>query len=629
MNQVFLAAAHSKDAPLPALVAEIRDIEKILSPLQQQKRLEVRTNRAANVEDIFTTFSQHQTIEIFHYAGHADDTTLYLEEAGKIQGIAQLFGLKRAEGSPWNPLRLVFLNGCASQGQVADLHAAGIAAVIATSRSIHDSLAVLFATTFYQTWALEGKKLVDAFLTARARVNARTEEAEIEMTSRQLALRETKAYHDPVPWGLYLHPDLDDPGQIEHWVLNEPPKLPPMQLVAVKPRVTQNLLELVHEFRKMVRTQSGRTERKDPLMMLIERLPWTVGTHLRRLFAVDSDRSILQPNLERLRELITAYSDLTQFISYLALSMLWDSRRKQQAEYPEQTFEPLPFALIPDRDEYRSTDYIYRIKVYHERLRSTGQALLDPIGLMAPIGTFLDKLESDQDLRPAYLFMEGLKQAMAHGQSSLEELIRSRTTGQSDGLSALVLETEAIYARFLKALLFLTDYRLHTVRSIVVDKLRNLEYERPYSHYTMSLHAAFSQLQPMLTERDTATDSYCLLLTQRADQDALAEAMNLSPFYFDRSSYIGNNTRDYPAIFTLDYQMQEGFDAHYCFHYLDSDVNHQYAFAQDHELVVTPFGALPPDHLEVDYESQARFERLHLQLQQLVQDIPQKYPENQ
>jgi hypothetical protein len=627
MHRIFLTAAHMQNAPLAELVTEIREIEKALRPLQQQQRLEVQANRAANIEDIFTAFSQHPDISILHYAGHADDTSLYLEETGSIKGIAEMFGLNRARGGIWNNLRFIFLNGCASRGQVASLHASGVAAVIATSRSIEDPLGLLFATTFYHTWALEGKTLAAAFATARARVLTHSERAIVEGTSRGIALHDEQEFLELVPWGLYLHPELQDKTAIESWVINEPPKLPPMLLAAVKPNATQSLLELVHEFRKMIRLQPGPREQQNPLMILIERLPWIVGTHLRRLFAVDSDRTILQPNRKRLKELITAYSDLTQFINYIMLSMLWDSRRRQQLLYAGQYFAPLPFDIIPDKDTYQATDYIYRAGVYYERLQQVGDALIDPIGLMDRIGTFLKKIESEANLRQAYLVMEGWKQAMAVGEASLDDLISSRTNGQSEALPALVLEAEAIYARLLKEMLFLTEYRLHTVRSIVVDKLRNLDHEHPYSHYTMSLHAAFSQLQTMLTERKTATDNYCLLLTRQVEGDMLSDAVNLSPFYLDRSSYIDSNTRKYPAVFTLDYRLDDGMDAQYFFHYIDNDVNHQYAFEKDHELAINSYGALLGDYLEADDESQIRFERIYLQLQQLALDIPHQNPD--
>ncbi len=203
--------------------------------------------------------------------------------------------------------------------------------------------------------------------------------------------------------------------------------------------------------------------------------------------------------------------------------------------------------------------------------------------------------------------------------------MQSRATEKPEGVKGLVLEAEAVYARFLKAALFLTQYKLHTVRSIVVDKIRNLNAERPYSHYTISLHAAFSQLQTATTPLETATDNYCLLLTARGQQeDTLTSAINLSPFYIDRSSFIGKNTGNYPSVFALDYCEGDDFDKKYVFHYIDNDINHHYAFEQDNELVIDPYGAVLPEHLEVEPATAERFEPIYEQLQQLESDLPGK-----
>lgn len=625
MKQIFLAAAHMKSSPLNALIEEVRAINKTLEPLSKQGRLQLLLNRAASIEDIFSTFGNNNDIQIFHYAGHADGERLYLEEAGHIKGIAELFGLRKEVGSPWSKLRFVFLNGCATKGQVASLHGAGVAAVLATSRKVEDQLAKVFATSFYESWIAEGKTLKEAFEVASIRVRTTKPEAEIKLNNRGLGLRALKEYREEIHWGLYLNPELKNHSTIENWVLNEPPKPSPMDLGAVRSKPTLSLRELVQEFTRLdpsAKAQS-RQERKDPLMVLIERLPWIVGTHLRRLFAVEPGRTMLQPGKERLRELISAYSSLTRFISYISLSMLWDSRRRQLTLMPDESFAPFPFSLIPMQGDYQSADYIFRAKVYQERLAQLQVAAVDPIGLTPKINDFLKKVEQEEELGQGYLVMEGWKQAMTAGEKQLAALIQSRAQENAEGLKQLVLEAEAIYTRFLKAALFLTEYKLHTVRSIVVDKLRSLDDSRPYSHYTISLHAAFSELQTMLTERETATDNYCLLLTRRGNEaDILAQVVNLSPLYIDQTSYINNNTRDYPAVFTLDYRKGQGMEAEYYFHYIDTDVNHQYTFANDHQLAVNWLGAPYLEHIELEPEDEELFKRIHKQLMHLEQDIP-------
>lgn len=618
MHQIFLACGHTHDAPLPELVDEIRALEQVLAPLHEREILELIRNRAANVNDIFQTFNRNDNIQIFHYAGHADDQTLYLEEAGNITGIAELLGLTRKQGSG-NTLQLVFLNGCSSKGQVQNLHRAGIAAVIATSRPVGDSVARVFATQFYQTWSMEGKSLQEAFEVAQARVHSLKDAAHRDFVM-QGGWGDDQDFTEVIPWGLYFHPNLEIEQQVKDWILVKPVELPPMLLSTVKPHATQSLRALVHHFRKTdpEAQQVIQTERKDPLMVLIERLPWIIGTHLRRLFAVEADRTMTKPGLERLKELIAAYTDLTRFISLLSLSLLWDA-----IENGGQ-IQALPFSIIPTESDSGTVDFMYHTRTYIQRLSKLEPD--DASGLESHILTFLHQVEDEQALRPGYLRMEAFKQAIDGGNEQFDELIRSRSQEQKGGYKGLVLEAEAIYAGFLKASLFLTEYKLHTVRSIVVDKIRNLKVDRPYSHYTISLHAAFSQVQSSLTERETASDNYCLLLTNRQEQgDVLANAVNLSPFYLDRSSFLEHNVNHYPAVFVLSHYLEKEGEKEYVFHYIDTDVNHEYAFAKDNQMVIDSYGAVLPDHLEVDNNTMERFEKIYEQVEQLNRDIPQGF----
>ena len=615
MRQIFLACAHAPDqTPLTGLVRELRAIERALAPLHQRRLYELESNRAANTEDIFNQFTNSTEIEVFHYAGHAGGDLLYLEEAGHIKGIAELFGLNRKEGNGPNPLQLVFLNGCATRGQVASLHAVGVAAVIATNTPINDEAARVLAEQFYTTWATEGRTLEEAFNAAVARLHTIPEAANRSIKINNLSFQDGQ-YEEAIPWGFYLNPALPD-DSIKNWVLNQPPRLPEMVLEGVRPNPTQSLRELVFLFKKS--TPDIRNSQQDPLMVLIERLPWIVGTHLRRLFAVEPGHSMTEPGLERLKELIVAYTELTRFLSYLSLSMLWD------AVGEGHSIEPLPFSLIPNEADYASTDFVFRTRTYFQNLdkiNNTGPLKLEP-----RIKTFLQEVDKENGLRPGYLLMEEWKQALAAGEDRFNSLVQSRAADRPDGEKGLVLEAEAIYAGFLKACLFLTEYKLHTVRSIVVDKIRNLQSDQPYAHHLISLHAAFETPKTATTVRETATDNYCLLLTPRRDTNdpaLLNDVINLSPFYLDRSSFIGNNINSYPAVFTLDYQRGEGFYKEYVFHYIDRHINHDYAFAKDNELAITTDGAQLPEHIEAGPEILGRFEKIHQQLDQLEMDLPQ------
>jgi uncharacterized membrane protein YhaH (DUF805 family) len=65
---------------------------------------------------------------VFHYAGHANDITLQLDNGNgngnrAVGGIAKLLGQQTS-------LKLVFLSGCATAAHVKRLHDAGVPAVV-------------------------------------------------------------------------------------------------------------------------------------------------------------------------------------------------------------------------------------------------------------------------------------------------------------------------------------------------------------------------------------------------------------------------------------------------------------------------------------------------------------------
>ena len=79
-------------------------------------------------------------------------TALDLEKPGGANEVAHAGGLAKMLGLS-EQLQLIFLNGCATQGQVKALLDAGVKAVIATAAPINDAMATDFAGQFYSTLA--------------------------------------------------------------------------------------------------------------------------------------------------------------------------------------------------------------------------------------------------------------------------------------------------------------------------------------------------------------------------------------------------------------------------------------------------------------------------------------------
>ena len=140
---VFLAFANDQDDYLPALKAESRAVFSILQPLAQQSLIDIHREESSTTEELYSDLLAHQgNVVLFHYAGHADGQSLWLEGGqGSADGIAHLLATQ-------SDLRVVFLNGCATVDQVRELHAAGVPAVIATSVKINDDRATRFSRAF-------------------------------------------------------------------------------------------------------------------------------------------------------------------------------------------------------------------------------------------------------------------------------------------------------------------------------------------------------------------------------------------------------------------------------------------------------------------------------------------------
>ena len=164
---VFLAFANEQEGRryLRDLPEESRQLQSILQEAEDRGLCElvVRTNVSLPVID--EVFRRHGSrVALFHFAGHADADRLLLESASgataaHAEGLAGYLG---GQGG----VKLVFLNGCSTRPQVAELLRKGIDVVLATARPIDDAAARAFAVDFYKQ-LVAGRTFRDAFEQAR------------------------------------------------------------------------------------------------------------------------------------------------------------------------------------------------------------------------------------------------------------------------------------------------------------------------------------------------------------------------------------------------------------------------------------------------------------------------------
>lgn len=151
----LLAFAWNPTAALPEIIRELKTIERLLTATEAT----VITLWQATQADLETHFDRYRDeIRLFHFSGHAGPDALHLNSPdGKSRssfadGLAGLAGM--APG-----LRLVFLNGCCTDGQVEAFLKHGIGAIISTSQPLLDRFGLDFARRFYEGFTRTNSRL--------------------------------------------------------------------------------------------------------------------------------------------------------------------------------------------------------------------------------------------------------------------------------------------------------------------------------------------------------------------------------------------------------------------------------------------------------------------------------------
>jgi WD40 repeat protein len=212
---VLLFAFANDDRPgrrLGRLGREIEEIRRALAQAERDGTCELVVRESTTREELIEALEDpryRRRLTVIHFAGHADDTRLFLEgDAGpigaRIQGLAPLLG--ELDG-----LALVFLNGCATLAQGKRLAQHGIPAVIGTEHIVDDEHAQRFAVDFYRGIAT-GASIAEAF--ARAQAQARCF-GPVTRAPRDLEPPADDA-EEAMPWRLVL---ADPDGDARDWNL--------------------------------------------------------------------------------------------------------------------------------------------------------------------------------------------------------------------------------------------------------------------------------------------------------------------------------------------------------------------------------------------------------------------------
>lgn len=234
MPVIFLSTANDRDNQaryLRNLSEEARQAQSALASAEQRGHCELVQRQNATIADILDVFQDvryRDRIAIFHFGGHADGYRLLLETAAGAPAAVDAGGLARFLAQQ-RGLQLVFLNGCSTEGQVADMLMVGVPAVIATDQAVDDAQATTFATRFYRGLA-GGAAIAAAYEEARAAMQMAG-----APTYRHLGAAEVLQEAKGIPWRLHVRPGAE---AVTSWSLplaaRDPlfglPALPPLDL---------------------------------------------------------------------------------------------------------------------------------------------------------------------------------------------------------------------------------------------------------------------------------------------------------------------------------------------------------------------------------------------------------------
>lgn len=303
---IFLTFANSEDAPLKRLGEEETLIRKLLKNRQlKDEHFHVHPESHADLTNIRAYLREYENqVCIFHYAGHADSKQLFLRS-----GEAQASGLAEMLAEQDN-LKLVFLNGCSSAGQIKYLIELGIPAVIGTRAPIDDTLARDFSKHFYASLEM-GATLQKAFEGAAA-----------------FAKAGGKAVSDAR--GIDWNQSIDDERDDDIWTLVHDPKkpeilnykLPGGRTIEIDEDFVPNkgLIEGIWEALQqegVVLMSPKKIRARIKRNHILNLLPTTLSENLRHLFITT------EMGLPRLRQLIKCYKELMELILVIQLAQLW------------------------------------------------------------------------------------------------------------------------------------------------------------------------------------------------------------------------------------------------------------------------------------------------------------------
>lgn len=525
MPTILLVTANDKADRLDKLTAEVKEIQRTLNSAYGRDYETVLVPETS-IEDLIEEFKvPDREIEVLHYAGHADSHSIRLADgSAEAEALAAKIRTRKT-------VKFVFLNGCATKGQVKYFHEAGVPFVLATSRPVGDDKAQWLATQFYQ------------YLTLNRSLRQAMEEVVIDAkkltrkvffsNDRGICGLDDDAPDESFEWGLYVNPAQEGADYTLPFSRHRQEALPELQHTIFLDKLIFALDGLESAQLADIKQVAANIRRglqvieKEKIKALQAVLPYTLGERLRRIVS-DPDGG----SGDYFRELLYNYAIFFETLLHHTLALLsakiWQEKKRS-------------FQCVPaDIREVRSF------------LRSN--RLQEPPDSYAPVIGILDNWLRATDAQSALLLGQEQKdylQSPAFRDACSFFFLQKQYYGQRVRLNTAealenCVQAQAHLNEAFRCLRFFVRHVLASVRGINVMNFCHLS-RKEYENVVSKLVVTGAEPTSIVgQDRKDMMENKSVLSFYEAQPAIGVDSLNLFPFIIDRNVFTGkpNNEVD-------------------------------------------------------------------------------------
>lgn len=543
MPTILLLTANDPADRLQRLAAEGKDIQRALNSARG-KAYDVALLPECSAEDFIKELMvPNREVEIVHYAGHSDSGSLRLTDTrADAPALAEKL---RSQGT----VRLVFLNGCATRGQVEFFHGAGIPFVLATSRPVGDDKAYWVATQFYQYLTL-GRSLQEAFAEVVTDAQKLSKKIHEFRRERGIGFGPAVKAADPVEWDLYARSGSEDADY--RLPFSRPPRQEAEgvdhtafldELIFALENLDAPALGAVRKLAANIRDGAAPNNKKK-IAELLRVLPYALGVRLRQINADPNEHGN-----DYYRELLYDYAfffeTLLQHTAALLCAQIWQHKDRAAANMTGRFPVLLDYLTANHLDEAPG---VY-LPVLEELLNWMEQAGIQNV---LPFGkSQLDYLRSERFQAADNFFF--LQKKYYWQRLRLKD---------AEAMENCFIAQEFLTEAF-RQFRFIAQYVQASVRGINVRNFRHL----PVVYHNIVSKLILAQPEPDTLPGSAMMENKSVLSFDTDEFEPGTPSLNLFPFIIDRNVFTGKPNEEVDLYLFAGYFTPEGADKP-CYQYV-------------------------------------------------------------